>query len=89
MLEKSWTIRQGFHSLEKSLNFRGIPWIVLEFPFPLKSPWIFFSFECSNLKSVFQCFLFYTIINYQYNYDKWTEKCRELVEQTVQALKFC
>ena len=25
MLETSWTIRQGFHSLEKSLNFWGIP----------------------------------------------------------------
>ena len=29
---------QGSHSLEKSLNFRGSPWKVLEFHFSLKSP---------------------------------------------------
>ena len=29
---------QGLHSLEKSLNFKGRPWKVLEFHFSLKSP---------------------------------------------------
>ena len=42
---------------EKSLNsmFR---WKVLKFLCKsLKSPWIFFNFECSGLESVFWCFL--------------------------------
>ena len=47
---------QGLHSLEKSLNCRGSPWKVLEFHFSMKSPWIFFSFECSGLERVFWCF---------------------------------
>ena len=60
-------IEQGLHSLEKSLNIRGSPWKVLEFLFTwkvlkflsksLKSPWIFFYFERSDLESVFLCFL--------------------------------
>ena len=51
------TGRQGSHSLEKSLNFWGSPWI----PFFLEkalnfcaSPWIFFKFECSGLESIFK-----------------------------------
>ena len=48
---------QGSHSLEKSLNLRGSPWKVLESHFSLKSPWIFFNFECSGLESSFWCFL--------------------------------
>ena len=61
------SIIQGSNSLEKSLNFRGSPRKVLEFHFSLKilkflskslkSPWIFFTFECSGLESVFWCFL--------------------------------
>ena len=46
----------GFAQSWKSLNFRGSPWKVLEFHFSMKSPWIFFSFECSGLERVFWCF---------------------------------
>ena len=43
--------------LEKSLN-SIFPWKVLKFLCKsLKSPWIFFNFECSGLESVFWCFL--------------------------------
>ena len=38
---------QGSHSLEMCLNFRGSHGKVLEFNCCLKSPWIFFNFECS------------------------------------------
>ena len=43
--------------LKKSLNFKGSPWKVLEFHSSLKSPWIFFNFECSCLERIFWCFL--------------------------------
>ena len=48
----------GFkNSLDKSLNSL-FPWEILKFLCKfLKSPWIFFNFECSGLKSVCWCFL--------------------------------
>ena len=57
-------LKQGSHSLEKSLNFRGSPWKSPWFPFfpwkvlkflckSLKSPWLSFNFECIGLESVF------------------------------------
>ena len=48
---------QGSQSLEKSLNFRGSPWKVLQFLCKsFKVPWIFFNIECSGLESVFDVF---------------------------------
>ena len=91
---------QGLHSLEKSLNFRG-------------SPWIFFSFECSGLESVFlmpfgrprqnmnhssenlkviytKCPFRLNVLcnnnNYQFKASE-LENAEKLVKQTVQALK--
>ena len=50
---------QGWHSLEKSLNFRGSHWKVLKFLYKsLKSAEIFFDLKCSGLESAFKkCFL--------------------------------
>ena len=52
---KSWNTPQCSNSLEKSLNFRGSPWKVLEFQAKvlkflcksLKNPWIFVNFKCT------------------------------------------
>ena len=50
------TLKQGSHSLEKSLN-SIFPWKVLKcLCKSLKSPWIFFNLKFSGLESVFWCF---------------------------------
>ena len=60
--KQCWPFRlfrnQGSHSLEKFLK-SIFPWKVLKFLCKsLKSPWIFFNFECSGLaSSIFWCFL--------------------------------
>ena len=55
VLKSPWILGEV---LEKSLNFCASPWKVLKFLCKsLKSPWIFFNFECSRLERFFGCFL--------------------------------
>ena len=51
------TLKQGSHSLEKSLNSIFPRKVLKLLCKSLKSRWIFFNLKCSGLESVFWCFL--------------------------------
>ena len=79
--------------LEKSLN-SIFPWKVFKFLCnSLKCPWIFFSSESSGLQSVFLTMLFgYPRQDTNSSSEKLKilqKNVKELVEETVQALKSC